>query len=63
MFTLTNHVIAQAGFTLRGAMALWEFSQHQVLRSKREALGTEPCVKSRPGYYITFKGRSDEGLS
>ena len=28
MVTPTNHVIDGAGFTLRGALALWRFSQH-----------------------------------
>ena len=71
----TNHVIAQAGFTLRGAfgagpLALWDFrniflpntgkDQKNVLLSERGDPGIVPYVKSDAGNCITFIQRLDE---
>ena len=56
-----------------GPLALWDFfwnifppntdeDQQEVLPFARGAPGTVPCVKSVPGYCITFIKRLDEGL-
>ena len=68
----TNHVIARVGFTLSWAPGHFEilsiFSRQLQVKTKKVlsecgAPGTVPCVKSVPGYRITFIKRFDENLS
>ena len=72
MVTPTNHVIAWAGFTLRGgpgAVEVFATSSCQllvktekILPSECGAPGTVPYGKSGPGYSIAFIKRLDAGL-
>ena len=72
MVTFTNHVIVQAGFTLREGP--WHFGNFRKillpkkvktkksLTSERRAPGTVSHGKSGPGSCITFLERFEEGL-
>ena len=75
MVTPTNHVIARAGFTLRGALGTLRDFLSIFLPNIREnqkkshhmsagpVAGTVPHYgKSGPDYCITFMKRLDEGL-
>ena len=67
----TNHVIARVGFTLSWAPGTLNFcdifapntGEDQKVLSECGVPGTVPCVKSVPGYCITFIKRLDENLS
>ena len=72
MVTLANHVIAQAGFTLRWVPGTLVFLQYFLAKYRwrqkkvfyeRGAPGTVQYVKSLLGFCITFIERLDEGLS
>ena len=72
-YAYTNHVIARTGFTLRGPLGHWRFSEHlpakykgrpkKVLPSHHRAPTTVPYGKFGPSYCITFIKRLDEDLS
>ena len=57
MFTLTNHVIAQAEFTLRGAMVLWDFRNIKFYDLSARPLALSHVLN--PALVITL--RSKEG--
>ena len=68
----TNHVIARVKFTLSwapGTLRFFAILSRQIQVKTKKVLsecgapGTVLCVKSVPGYCITFIKRLDENLS